>query len=99
MKEKRYPKFEEEENVGMCSEPPVGYAATESDRFNTIEDKSGMIEDDFDPGIGPYTMDELNARIDEAEVFIAQAENGDMSNWVTEEQSRANLYNKYPWLR
>ena len=98
MKEKRYPQFEEEGNAGMCSEPPVGYAATESDRFNTIEDKSGMIEDDFDPGIGPYTMDELNARIDEAEVFIAQAENGDMSNWVTEEQSRANLYNKYPWL-
>lgn len=99
MEEKKYPKFEEKENAGMCSEPPVGYAATESGRFNTIEDKAEMIADDFDPGIGPYTMEELDARIDEAEAFIAQAENGDLSNWVSEEQSRANLYNKYPWLR
>ncbi len=30
-------------------------------------------------GIGPYTMEELNARIDEAEKFIAQAGKGDWS--------------------
>ena len=50
-------------------------------------------------GIGPYTMEELNARIDEAEEFIEKAENGDWSDWITEEQSRANLYKKYPWLQ
>jgi len=43
--------------------------------------------------------EELNARINEAEGFITQAEKGDWRNWVTEEQSRANLYSKYPWLR
>ena len=82
----------------MCCEPEAGYAATGSGYANTM-DVRDMISYDFDPGIGPYTMEELNARIDEAEVFIAQAEKGDWSNWVTEEQSRANLYNKYPWLR
>ena len=49
--------------------------------------------------IGPYTIDELNARIDEAETYIEKAERGDWSDWVTEKQSRANLYSKYPWLR
>ena len=49
--------------------------------------------------MGPYTMEELNSRIDEAEAFIAQAEQGDWSNWISEEQSLANLYTKYPWLR
>ena len=28
--EKRYPVFEEEDGVGKCCEPPVGYAATGS---------------------------------------------------------------------
>ena len=69
----------------------------EEKRYPVIEE--GMITDSFDPGIGPYTTEELNARIDEAEVFIAQAENGDWSNWVTEDQARANLYGRYPWLR
>ena len=53
----------------------------------------------MDPGIGPYTMEERNARIDEAEVLIEKAEKGDCSDWVSEEQSRANLYSKYSWPR
>lgn len=99
MKEKTYPTVEEEEGIGMCREPEAGYAITSSGCANTMAGRSDMISDDFDPGIGPYSMEELNARIDEAEVFIAQAEKGDWSNWVTEKQSRANLYRKYPWLR
>jgi hypothetical protein len=98
MEDKRYPEIEEEEGIGMCCEPEPGYAATGSGYANTMGVRD-MISDDFDPGIGPYTKEELNARIDEAEEFIAQAEKGDWSNWVTEEQSRANLYSKYPWLR
>ena len=66
---------------------------------NTLSDENDMLSVDFDPGIGPYSIDELNTRIDEAEEFIAQAEKGDWSNWVTEDQSRTNLYEKYPWLR
>ena len=100
MEEKRYPVLDEEENIDMCCEPEVGYAATGSGYANTIEASDDYgISDDWDPGIGPYTMEELNARIDEAEVFIEKAERGDWSDWVTEEQSRANLYRKYPWLR
>lgn len=99
MEEKRYPVIEEEDGIGKCCEPPVGYAATGSGYMNSLSEEDVMLPDDYDPGIGPYTMEELNARIDEAEEFIAQAEKGDWSNWVTEEQSRANLYSKYPWLR
>ena len=99
MDEKRYHEIEEEEGIGMCCEPEAGYAATGSGYANTMAGACDMISDDFDPGIGPYTIEELDARIDEAEQFIAQAEKGDWSNWVTEDQSRANLYSKYPWLR
>ena len=99
MEEKRYPNIEEEDGVGMASEPPVGYNATESSYTNTCSDEVEILPENFDPGIGPYTMEELNSRIDEAEAFIAQAEQGDWSNWISEEQSLANLYTKYPWLR
>lgn len=97
--EKRYPVFEEEDGVGRCSEPPVGYAATGIGLTNTLYDEDDLLPDDYDPGIGPYTMEELNARIDEAEVYIAQAEHGDWSNWVTNEEMDVELYSKYPWLR
>jgi hypothetical protein len=99
MEEKKYPGIEEEESTGMCSEPEVGCYVTGEGYTNTMAERHEMISDDFDPGIGPYTNEELEARIEEAEVFIAQAEKGDWSNWVTENQSRANLYSKYPWLR
>ena len=76
MEEKKYPRIEEEESTGMCSEPEVGCYVTGGGYTNTMAE-----------------------RHEEAEVFIAQAEKGDWSNWVTENQSRANLYSKYPWLR
>lgn len=100
MEEKRYPVLEEESGVGKCCEPAVSYAATGSGYANAMAGPEDvMMSDDYDPGIGPYTMEELNARIDEAEAAIERAERGDESDWVTEEQSRANLYRKYPWLR
>ena len=103
MEEKRYPVIEEEDGSCMKAEEPiVSYAATGSgysNTINTLEDDNAEISDDWDPGIGPYSMEELNARIDEAEIFIEKAEKGDWSDWVTEEQSLANLYSKYPWLR
>ena len=57
------------------------------------------ISDSWDPGIGPYSMDELNTRIDKAEAAIKRAKNGDWSGWISESLSRENLYKKYPWLR
>lgn len=99
MKEKKYPIPEEEGNVGMASEPVAEYKATGSGYEEAVVDDDPVMSDGYDPGIGPYTMEELNARIDEAEVFIEKAEKGDWSDWVTEEQSRANLSSKYPWLQ
>ena len=99
MKEHKYPLFEEEENVGSCGESGTEYATSGSSYANMMADSCDIVPESFNPGIGPYTMEELNARIDEAEEFIAQAEKGDWRNWMTEEQSRANLYSKYPWLR
>ena len=100
MKEKKYPVIEEEDGMFKCCEPAVGYAATGSGYTNTIESSDDYgISDDWDSGIGPYTMEELNARIDEAEVFIEKAERGDWSDWVTNEEMDAELYREYPWLR
>ena len=102
MEEKKYPVIEEESGMDMCCESPVGYVSTDRAYTNTLgtsDDDFMDVAEDWDPGIGPYTMEELNARIDEAEVLIGKAEKGDWSDWVSEEQSRANLYSKYPWLR
>ena len=102
MEEKRYPVIEEESGMDMCRESPVGHASTDRAYANTLgssDDEVMDVAEDWDPGVGPYTMEELNARIDEAEVLIEKAEKGDWSDWVSEEQSRANLYSKYPWLR
>lgn len=100
MTNKRYPEIDEEDGmIGMCAEPPAGYAATGSGYVNSISDEDGMLPDDYDPGIGPYTINELNARIDEAEVYIAQAEKGDYRNWVTSAEMDAELYKEFPWLR
>ena len=102
MEEKKYPVLDEESGIDKCGESPVGYGATDSGYDNAVGtcDNNGVaVADDWDPGIGPYSLEELNARIDEAELCIEKAEKGDWSDWVSEEQSRANLYNKYPWLR
>jgi hypothetical protein len=101
MKDNRYPDFEEEEGIGMCSEP-LDHEDEYGGNYDTIEafkEKGADVAETWDPGIGPYDKEELNARIDEAEVFIEKAERGDWSDWVSETQSRANLYSKYPWLR
>ena len=101
MEEKRYPKLDEEENGGKVSDPVVEYAATGSGFTGTAEmecDDDPMMSDDYDPGIGPYSMEELNARIDEAEAAIERANQGDWSDWVTSEEMTANLYKRFPWL-
>ena len=49
MEEKRFPVLDEEENIGMCCEPSVGYAATGSGYANTIEASDDYgISDDWD---------------------------------------------------
>lgn len=99
MEEKRYPRFDEDESIGMCSESFVSHVSIGSGQANVMTDNDCLLPDDYDPGIGPYTMDELNARIDEAELAIERAENGDESDWVTAEEMDAELYRMFPWLK
>ena len=101
MEDKNIPKSNKDENFGMVCEPPEGYAATGSGYANTIEtmDEEIGISDDVDPGVGPYTMEELNARIDEADAAITRSEHDDWSDWVTSKEMDQNLYAKFPWLR
>lgn len=102
MKEKHYPIFEEEESTDRCCEPVIEYAATDSGFGGTVVTDQYYDEpwmnDGYDPGIGPYTMEELNARIDEAEAAIERAEHGDWSDWVTSEEMDTELYQECPWL-
>ena len=98
MEKNNYQRFEEE-NTGIASEPIVEYKATGSGYEGAVIDDDPIMSDDYDPGVGPYTMEELNARIDEAEVFIEKAENGDWSDWVSSEEMTARLYQQYPWLQ
>ena len=85
-----------EQHSSIVSEP----AAETVFDSQTVEVSAELgISDSWDPGIGPYSMDELNARFDKAEAAIKRAKNGDWSGWITENQSRENLYKKYPWLR
>ena len=99
MEEKKYPILDEEENGGKVSEPIVEYKATGIGYESAVVDDDPIMSDDYDPGIGQYTMEELNARIDEAEEFIEKAEKGDWSDWVSSEEMTARLYQKYPWLQ
>ena len=77
---------------------PIAEIAYDSQTVEATAAELG-ISDSWDPGIGPYSMDELNARIDKAEAAIKRAKNGDWSGWISESQSRENLYKRYPWLR
>lgn len=97
MEEKRFPQLEKDENEGIVSDPTVEYATAGSG----IADLSVAqnIRDEWDPEIGPYSMKELNDRIDEADAAIGRYMEGDRSEWVTEKQSRENFYSKYTWLR
>jgi hypothetical protein len=86
-----------DQRSSIVSEP----AAETAYDSQTVEVSAAELgnSDSWDPGIGPYSMDELNARIDKAEAAIKRAKNGDWSGWISESLSRENLYKKYPWLR
>ena len=92
-----YPPMEEEEGGLKACEPAEEPACDYPTAEVTSVDIG--IADLWDPGIGPYSMDELNTRIDKAEEAIKRAKSGDMSGWISETQSRENLYNRFPWLR
>ena len=102
MEEKRYPEIEEEEKVGMCSEPmadPIpDYMSSASRLADGVTEVHDWIDDlDWDrlPILGPKTEEEAIARIDKFEERLAKGE----VKWISSEEAWAQLHNKYPWLR
>lgn len=99
MEEKRYPVLDEEENVGMVSEPIA--SAVEASAPETADDVTVVHDwiDDLDwdrfPILGPKTEEEAIARIDRFEERLAK---GDVK-WYSSEEVDKMLYEKYPWLR
>ena len=101
--EKRYPVLEEEDSVGMVSEPVSGYAATGSGYVATMDDTTESEEYSSPANFGFYTEDpevfekrvaEIETDIDEVEADIE-----DPDKWITSEQMWAELRQKHPWLR
>lgn len=95
MEEKRHPKFEEEESVGMVSEPVA--TATVNQTADGITDDHDWIDDlDWDrfPSYGPFSEEEAIARIEEAERDLK-----DPSKWITAEEFDRQLYERFPWLK
>ena len=95
---KRYPE-NKENGIDVAGEPLIGYTATGSGYANTVIEDNYMLPNEYDPGLGPYTMKELNARIDKAEQAIERAENGDERDWVTSEEMDTELLKMFPWLK
>lgn len=98
MEEKKHPIFEEEESVGMVSEPVATAVAPEAKSADGITDDHDWIDDlDWDkfPILGPKTEEEAIARIDRFEEELAKGE----VKWISSEEAWKQLHEKYPWLR
>ena len=102
MEEKRYPILDEEESVGMASEPitePVADMTASMPISAGVPEEETDWRDDLDwsrfPSLGPFSEEEAIARIDR---FEERLEKGEVK-WISSEDAWANLYKKYPWLR
>lgn len=89
----------EHEQTDQAGEPAVvalqqsqAWTSEPIDDTEADGDDNPWLNDDFDPGVGPYTLEELYARIDEAEANVAAG------MWLTEEESRNRIRQKFPWL-
>ena len=89
----------EHEQTDQAGEPTIAaqqqqrqWGSVPVDDTEADGDDNPWLSDDFDPGVGPYTLEELYARIDEAEANVAAG------MWLTEEESRNRIRQKFPWL-
>ena len=98
MEEKKYPSFEDEENIGMVCEP-IAEAAVDYQHatggVTTVHDWIDDLDWDKFPSMGPFTDEEAIARIDRFEERLAKGE----VKWVTSEEVTRHLYEKFPWLK
>ena len=97
MEEKRYPKLEEEQSVGMVNEPmaeAVVASPQTEEGVTTVHDWIDDLDWDKFPSHGPFSEEEAIARIERAEANLK-----DPSKWKTSKQMWDRLYAKYPWLK
>ena len=95
MEKKKYPIFEEDNSVGMASEPMETMAVDSKHiGMSHVHDDLDNVDWSDYPIFGPKTLDEAMARIEKAE-----AEKNDPTKWMSSEELDSVLFEKYPWLR
>ena len=94
MEEKKYPTMEEEDGFGCMNaeESAVAYTQRNNVRFLNQEETFDYPQD-YDPGFGPYSMEEMNARIDKAE---SDRDNPD--KWIRVDDFWAAMRKEHLWL-
>ena len=92
IEEKKYPTIEEENGYGaiVAAEPAVAYAIPYSRQKGKVPFDYPV---GYDPEIGPYTIEEMNARIDKAE----QDENNP-AKWIRVDDFRTSMKREHSWL-
>ena len=95
MEEKKYPVVEEEDGYGVMTaeEQAVADAASQKELFfnerNLFEYPKG-----YDPGIGPYTIQEMNERIDRVE-----RDRNNPDKWVRVDDFWTAMQREHLWLQ
>ena len=98
MEEKKYPKHEEEESVGVVNEPvaePIVASPQTEDGVTTVHDWIDDLDWDKFPTYGPSSEEEAIARIDDFEKRQAEGK----VKWISSEEMDRQLYEEFPWLR
>ena len=75
------------ENLQLNEETAVGIP------FPLHEQRAFTYPKDYDPGIGPYSMKELNARIDRTE-----EDHGNPDNWIRVDNFWETMKKEHSWL-
>ena len=97
MEEKKYPKHEDEEGVGMVNEPmaeAVVASPQTEEGATTVHDCIDDLDWDKFPSLGPFSEEEAIARIDKFEEELAKGE----VKWIRIDDIHAELKKLHPWL-
>ena len=97
MEEKKYPKHEEEESVGVVNEPvaePIVASPQTEEGVTTVHDCIDDLDWEKFPSLGPFSEEEAIARIDKFEEELAKGE----VKWIRIDDIHAELKKRHPWL-